>query len=271
MHTLTQQHLPPPLTSTVKLSLLTHAHSSPLSLAARSHRCRANCSCFINNGGTFSGQTSYVQKESTAVHPTLPAWSEPPASSASTVARASSPPSSPPAQSLHPVARGILLNVSWIPLPLYSKPSTAPTSFRKSQSPSRGPQSPKICTSSIISLTSPPLTPSSSTGLPGTGRSLGQSAHTDLRAFAFPSVPSALCSDLSKASLLTSFKTLLYYLLSKSCSDLPILNRTPSLYSLSMAFLPGVYHLPAMERVHLMCLLSVSPTRMQGGDFCLSG
>ena len=32
---LTQKHLPPPLTSTVKSSLFTYAHSSPLSLAAR--------------------------------------------------------------------------------------------------------------------------------------------------------------------------------------------------------------------------------------------
>ena len=38
VHMLTQQHLPPPLTSTVKSSLFTHAHSSPLSLAARLHR-----------------------------------------------------------------------------------------------------------------------------------------------------------------------------------------------------------------------------------------
>ena len=35
VHMLTRWHLPPPLTSTVKLSLFTHAHSSPLSLAAR--------------------------------------------------------------------------------------------------------------------------------------------------------------------------------------------------------------------------------------------
>ena len=54
---LTQQHLPPPLTSTVKLSLFTHVHSSPLSLAASLHRCFANCSCYINNGWTFSIQT----------------------------------------------------------------------------------------------------------------------------------------------------------------------------------------------------------------------
>ena len=39
VHMLTQQCLPPPLTSTVKLSLFTHAHSSPFSLAARLHQC----------------------------------------------------------------------------------------------------------------------------------------------------------------------------------------------------------------------------------------
>ena len=35
--TLTQQHLLPPLTGTVKLSLFTHVHSSPLPLAAGLH------------------------------------------------------------------------------------------------------------------------------------------------------------------------------------------------------------------------------------------
>ena len=37
-----------------------YAHSSSLSLAARLHRCGANCSCYINNGWTFSRQTSYA-------------------------------------------------------------------------------------------------------------------------------------------------------------------------------------------------------------------
>ena len=53
VHMLTQQHLPPPLTSTVKSSLFTHDHSSPLSLAARLHRCCTNHYCFINNSWTF--------------------------------------------------------------------------------------------------------------------------------------------------------------------------------------------------------------------------
>ena len=51
---------PPPLTSTVKSSLFTHVHSSPLSSAARLHQCHANQSRYFNNGWTFSGQTSYI-------------------------------------------------------------------------------------------------------------------------------------------------------------------------------------------------------------------
>ena len=60
VHMLTQRHLPPPLTSTVKSSLFMHVHSTPLSLAARLHRCHSNCSRDINNGWTFSWQASYV-------------------------------------------------------------------------------------------------------------------------------------------------------------------------------------------------------------------
>ena len=48
VHMLTQQHLLPPVTSTVKLSLFTHVHSSPFSLAARLHQCRTNHSRYIN-------------------------------------------------------------------------------------------------------------------------------------------------------------------------------------------------------------------------------
>ena len=59
VHMLTQQSLLPPLTSAVKPSLFTHAHSTPLSLAARLYQCHANCSRYINNGWTFSGQTLY--------------------------------------------------------------------------------------------------------------------------------------------------------------------------------------------------------------------
>ena len=60
LHMLTQRYPPTPLTSTAKLSLFTHAHSSPLSLAARLHRCHANCSHYINNGWTFYSQTTYI-------------------------------------------------------------------------------------------------------------------------------------------------------------------------------------------------------------------
>ena len=56
VHMLTQQPLLLPLTSTVKSSLLTHAHSSPLSLAARLHRCHTDCFHYINNIWTFSRQ-----------------------------------------------------------------------------------------------------------------------------------------------------------------------------------------------------------------------
>ena len=46
--------------STVKSSLFTHAHCSPPCLAARLHRCCPNHSRYINNGWTFSRQTSYA-------------------------------------------------------------------------------------------------------------------------------------------------------------------------------------------------------------------
>ena len=59
IHMLTQQHLPPPLTSTVKSSLFIHVHPSPLSLAARLHQCCTNHSHYFNNGWTFSRQISY--------------------------------------------------------------------------------------------------------------------------------------------------------------------------------------------------------------------
>ena len=60
VHMLTQWHLPLPLNNTVKSSLFTHVHSTPLSLAARLHRCCTNHSHYINNGWTFSRQTLYV-------------------------------------------------------------------------------------------------------------------------------------------------------------------------------------------------------------------
>ena len=60
VHMFTQQRLPSPLTSTVRSSLFTHVHSSPLSLAARLHWCHTNC-YHINDGWSFSGQTSYIK------------------------------------------------------------------------------------------------------------------------------------------------------------------------------------------------------------------
>ena len=54
VHMLTQRHVPPPLTSPVKLPMFMHVHSSPLSLAARLHRYHANHSHWITNGWTFS-------------------------------------------------------------------------------------------------------------------------------------------------------------------------------------------------------------------------
>ena len=61
VHMFTLWCLPPPLTSTVKLSLFIHMHSSSLSLAARLHRCCANSFRYITNDCTFSGQTSYYE------------------------------------------------------------------------------------------------------------------------------------------------------------------------------------------------------------------
>ena len=57
VHTITQQRLPPPLTSTVKL-LFTHVHSSPLSLAPKLHQCHTIHCWYINNGCAFFGQIS---------------------------------------------------------------------------------------------------------------------------------------------------------------------------------------------------------------------
>ena len=59
VHTLTQRHLLPPLSSTMKLLFFTHVHSSPFLVAARLHWCHANC-YYINNGLTFSRQTLCV-------------------------------------------------------------------------------------------------------------------------------------------------------------------------------------------------------------------
>ena len=57
VHMLIQWHLLPPVTSTVKSSLLTPVRSSPLFLVAILHGCCTNRSRYVNNGWTFSGQT----------------------------------------------------------------------------------------------------------------------------------------------------------------------------------------------------------------------
>ena len=59
-HVFTQQYLPPRLTSAVESSLFTHAHSSPLSLAAKLYQCCANSTCYINIVWTFSGQALFI-------------------------------------------------------------------------------------------------------------------------------------------------------------------------------------------------------------------
>ena len=49
VHVFAQQPLPHPLTSTVKSSLFTPVHSSPLFVAARLHQCHSNLSHYISN------------------------------------------------------------------------------------------------------------------------------------------------------------------------------------------------------------------------------
>ena len=63
---LAQQHLPLPLTSTVRWSLFTHVHSSPLFLAARLRRCHTNRSRYINSGGTSPGEAAHVQNHTSS-------------------------------------------------------------------------------------------------------------------------------------------------------------------------------------------------------------
>ena len=60
VHMLTQCHLLPPMTSTVKSSLFTHVNFRPLFLAAGLHQCRANHSHYINNGWNFSKLSLYT-------------------------------------------------------------------------------------------------------------------------------------------------------------------------------------------------------------------
>ena len=57
VHMLTQRCLLHPLTSTVKLSLFTHEHSSPFSLAARLHRCMQTILIILTVAGIFLDRT----------------------------------------------------------------------------------------------------------------------------------------------------------------------------------------------------------------------
>ena len=63
---LTQQCLLPPLTSTVKSSLFTHVHSSPLSLAARLHDVMKIILIILTMAELFSGHTTHTH---THTHP----------------------------------------------------------------------------------------------------------------------------------------------------------------------------------------------------------
>ena len=53
VHMLSQWRLPPPLTSTVKSSLFTHVHSSPLSLAARLYHVAQTVLVILTMAGLF--------------------------------------------------------------------------------------------------------------------------------------------------------------------------------------------------------------------------
>ena len=57
VHMLTQWHLLPPLTSTVKLLLFTHLHSSPLSLTARLHDVAQTILVILTVAGLFLDRT----------------------------------------------------------------------------------------------------------------------------------------------------------------------------------------------------------------------
>ena len=62
VHMFTQRHLLPPLTSTVKSSLFTLAHSSPFSLAARLHQCHANILVILTMAGLLPDRPCLIVK-----------------------------------------------------------------------------------------------------------------------------------------------------------------------------------------------------------------
>ena len=59
VHMLPQQRLPPPLSSTVKSSLFTHACSSPLFLAARLHQVTQTFLVILTMAGLFLDKPQY--------------------------------------------------------------------------------------------------------------------------------------------------------------------------------------------------------------------
>ena len=78
VHMLTQQHLPPPLTSTVKSPLFTQVHSSPLSLADGLQWCCTNHCRYINNCWAFSRQIRvcvYITHIHTHIHTHIVSYS----------------------------------------------------------------------------------------------------------------------------------------------------------------------------------------------------
>ena len=60
VHILTQGCLLPPLTTTVKSSLFTHVHSSPLSLAVRLHWCRQIILVILTMAGLFPDRPHHI-------------------------------------------------------------------------------------------------------------------------------------------------------------------------------------------------------------------
>ena len=60
IHMFTQWHILPPWLVQWSCHCLHTVHSSPLSLTAMLHWRHGSHCCFINNGFTFSGQTSYL-------------------------------------------------------------------------------------------------------------------------------------------------------------------------------------------------------------------
>ena len=69
MHT--QQYLPPPLASTVKLSLFTHAYSSPLSLAAKLHHVVQTILVMLTMAGLFPDRSCVYAHMHVCVYKTL--------------------------------------------------------------------------------------------------------------------------------------------------------------------------------------------------------